>query len=111
MVASLLPWLAVLFMVCGIGIVFGLGMATGWLFMAIGVIPYVFFAFYKYHVETLPVGKGRSVGALMLSVLLGTAFLSRQLWGAISDRIGPASGPRGAAAGPSRIASTASSLT
>jgi MFS family permease len=29
-----------------------------------------------------------SVGALMLSVLLGTAFLSRQIWGAISDRIG-----------------------
>jgi MFS family permease len=33
-------------------------------------------------------GFGRSVGALMLSVLLGTAFLSRQVWGAISDRIG-----------------------
>ena len=33
-------------------------------------------------------GIGRSVGALMLSVLLGTAFLSRQAWGAISDRIG-----------------------
>jgi MFS family permease len=26
--------------------------------------------------------------ALMLSVLLGTAFLSRQVWGAVSDRIG-----------------------
>ncbi len=33
-------------------------------------------------------GIARSVGALMLSVLLGTAFLSRQIWGAISDRIG-----------------------
>ena len=33
-------------------------------------------------------GISRSVGALMLSVLLGTAFLSRQAWGAISDRIG-----------------------
>jgi MFS family permease len=33
-------------------------------------------------------GINRSVGALMLSVLLGTAFLSRQIWGAISDRIG-----------------------
>lgn len=33
-------------------------------------------------------GITRSVGALMLSVLLGTAFLSRQVWGAISDRIG-----------------------
>ena len=33
-------------------------------------------------------GFSRSVGALMLSVLLGTAFLSRQAWGAISDRIG-----------------------
>lgn len=33
-------------------------------------------------------GINRSVGALMLSVLLGTAFVSRQLWGAISDRIG-----------------------
>jgi MFS family permease len=33
-------------------------------------------------------GISRSVGALMLSVLLGTAFLSRQVWGAISDRIG-----------------------
>ena len=33
-------------------------------------------------------GIGRSTGALMLSVLLGTAFLSRQAWGAISDRIG-----------------------
>ncbi len=33
-------------------------------------------------------GISRSVGAVMLSVLLGTAFLSRQMWGAISDRIG-----------------------
>ena len=33
-------------------------------------------------------GISRSVGAVMLSVLLGTAFVSRQLWGAISDRIG-----------------------
>jgi len=33
-------------------------------------------------------GISRSVGAIMLSVLLGTAFVSRQLWGAISDRIG-----------------------
>jgi MFS family permease len=33
-------------------------------------------------------GISRSTGALMLSVLLGTAFLSRQVWGAISDRIG-----------------------
>jgi MFS family permease len=33
-------------------------------------------------------GIARSTGALMLSVLLGTAFVSRQLWGAISDRIG-----------------------
>ncbi|MFN3656915.1 MAG: MFS transporter [Pseudolabrys sp.] len=33
-------------------------------------------------------GIARSVGALMLSALLGTAFLSRQIWGAISDRIG-----------------------
>jgi MFS family permease len=33
-------------------------------------------------------GITRSVGALMLSVLLGTAFLSRQVWGVISDRIG-----------------------
>ncbi|MGH6727158.1 MAG: MFS transporter [Pseudolabrys sp.] len=33
-------------------------------------------------------GISRSTGALMLSVLLGTAFLSRQIWGAISDHIG-----------------------
>jgi MFS family permease len=33
-------------------------------------------------------GISRSIGALMLSVLLGTAFVSRQMWGAISDRIG-----------------------
>jgi MFS family permease len=33
-------------------------------------------------------GISRSVGAVMLSVLLGTAFLSRQIWGLISDRIG-----------------------
>jgi MFS family permease len=33
-------------------------------------------------------GISRSVGALMLSVLLATAFLSRQIWGAISDRVG-----------------------
>jgi MFS family permease len=33
-------------------------------------------------------GISRSVGALMLSMLLGTAFVSRQIWGAISDRIG-----------------------
>jgi MFS family permease len=34
------------------------------------------------------IGISRSAGAFMLSVLLGTAFLSRQIWGAISDRIG-----------------------
>src|ERR1700709_2762656 len=28
------------------------------------------------------------MSAVMLSVLLGTAFLSRQIWGVISDRIG-----------------------
>ena len=33
-------------------------------------------------------GISRAVSALMLSVLLGTAFLSRQAWGAISDKIG-----------------------
>jgi MFS family permease len=33
-------------------------------------------------------GISRSMGAVMLSVLLGTAFVSRQIWGAISDRIG-----------------------
>jgi MFS family permease len=33
-------------------------------------------------------GISQAVGAVMLSVLLGTAFLSRQVWGAISDRIG-----------------------
>jgi MFS family permease len=33
-------------------------------------------------------GISRSTGAMVLSVLLGTAFLSRQIWGAISDRIG-----------------------
>jgi MFS family permease len=33
-------------------------------------------------------GINRSMGALMLSVLLGTAFVSRQIWGVISDRIG-----------------------
>jgi predicted MFS family arabinose efflux permease len=34
------------------------------------------------------IGISRSVGALMLSVLLGTAFLARQIWGLISDRVG-----------------------
>ena len=33
-------------------------------------------------------GISRSIGAAMLSLLLGSAFLSRQLWGLISDRIG-----------------------
>ena len=33
-------------------------------------------------------GFSRTVSALSLSVLLGTAFVSRQIWGAICDRIG-----------------------
>jgi MFS family permease len=33
-------------------------------------------------------GISKAHGAAMLSVLLGTAFLSRQIWGLISDRIG-----------------------
>ncbi|HEX5508579.1 MAG TPA: MFS transporter [Pseudolabrys sp.] len=33
-------------------------------------------------------GISRTAGAAMLSTLLGTAFLSRQMWGYISDRIG-----------------------
>jgi MFS family permease len=34
------------------------------------------------------VGLSLATGAAMLSVLLGTAFVSRQVWGLISDRIG-----------------------
>ncbi len=34
------------------------------------------------------VGITASRGALMLSVLLGTAFLSRQIWGLIADKVG-----------------------
>lgn len=33
-------------------------------------------------------GISRTMSAAMLSILLGTAFLSRQIWGLISDRIG-----------------------
>jgi MFS family permease len=33
-------------------------------------------------------GIGRATGALVLSVLLGTAFISRQAWGVASDRLG-----------------------
>jgi MFS family permease len=33
-------------------------------------------------------GISRATGALMLSVLLGTAFASRQVWGVVSDRLG-----------------------
>ena len=33
-------------------------------------------------------GISRTISALMLSMLLGTAFLSRQAWGVISDKIG-----------------------
>jgi MFS family permease len=33
-------------------------------------------------------GISRTMSALMLSTLLGTAFLSRQIWGVISDKIG-----------------------
>ncbi|MGI8525471.1 MAG: MFS transporter [Pseudolabrys sp.] len=33
-------------------------------------------------------GFSRTFGAAMLSVLLGTAFISRQIWGVISDRVG-----------------------
>jgi MFS family permease len=33
-------------------------------------------------------GINRTISALMLSTLLGTAFLSRQIWGVISDKIG-----------------------
>jgi MFS family permease len=33
-------------------------------------------------------GLSAAVGAVMLSVLLGVAFLSRQVWGVVSDRIG-----------------------
>jgi MFS family permease len=34
------------------------------------------------------IGLGPANGAMMLSVLLGTAFLSRQFWGWLADRIG-----------------------
>jgi MFS family permease len=33
-------------------------------------------------------GIGSQEGALMLSVLLGSAFIARQLWGAVADRLG-----------------------
>jgi len=34
------------------------------------------------------VGISAAVGAAMLSMLLGFAFLSRQIWGLVADRIG-----------------------
>lgn len=34
------------------------------------------------------IGIGAQTGAIMLSVLMGTAFLARQFWGWLSDRIG-----------------------
>ncbi len=34
------------------------------------------------------IGIGASSGAIMLSVLLGSAFISRQFWGWLSDRVG-----------------------
>ena len=60
------------------------------LLCAAGVLCCVPMAMPQHHLVAFcgDLGLSRSVGALMLSVLLGTAFLSRQVWGAVSDRIG-----------------------
>lgn len=34
------------------------------------------------------IGLGPTIGAAMLSVLLGTAFFARHFWGWLADRIG-----------------------
>jgi ATP-dependent Clp protease ATP-binding subunit ClpC len=71
LVATLLPWLTVLFIICGIGIITVLGVALGWLVIAIGVIPYILYAFYKYHVEALPSGRGQGMSTILAGDVLG----------------------------------------
>lgn len=70
-VARLLPITAGLFVFCGVGLIVGLGMASGWLCIALAVVPYVLHEYNKGRLTKLPSGRGDSVGALLAGDVLG----------------------------------------
>lgn len=71
MVSTLLPWLAVLFALCGVSIIVVLGSSLGWLAIAVGVIPYVLYVFYDTYVKVLPNDAGHGVSSILAGDVLG----------------------------------------
>ena len=71
-VASIMPWLALLFAVCGAGLIVGLGEGLfGWLLIAIATILYTLYMFYRYHIKELPSSKGHGVSSILAGDVLG----------------------------------------
>ena len=70
LVATLLPWLAILFLLAGAGIIV-LGLSVGWLIVGMAAIPYMLHLFYSHHVRDLPVGQGQGVSSLLAGDILG----------------------------------------
>lgn len=71
-VASLMPWLAALFALCGAGLIVGLSEAFfGWLLITVATILYVLYMFYRYHIAVLPSGSGHGVSSILAGDVLG----------------------------------------
>lgn len=70
-VAAMLPWLAALFALCGAGLIVGLGIAMGWVVIAMAVVPYTLYMFYKRHVQLLPNDTGHGVSSILAGDVLG----------------------------------------
>ena len=71
LVAQMMPWLVVLFALCGIGLMVGLGLALGWLLIAMSAVVYTLWIFYRWHVYLLPNDKSHGVSSILAGDVLG----------------------------------------
>lgn len=70
-VAASLPWIAVLFAILGLGMMALLGTSLGWLCVAIAIMLYVCWRYYRGHLQRLPIAKGGSATARMAGDVMG----------------------------------------
>ncbi len=71
LVGTLLPWISVMFALLGVVIIVILHSSLGWLCIAVAVIPYVLWKFYRGHIEHLPATKKGGVTARIAGDVLG----------------------------------------
>lgn len=69
--AAMLPWIAALLALLGAGVVVGLGIAAGWMLIAVAVVPYVLYQYYTGRLKQLPVGRRDTITDRLAGDILG----------------------------------------